>query len=722
MRNKTSFAVHWIITLVLVSGLLWCCITSFSIEVNPTVVFASTILFTSLFALTSGLIESKKTFLGSTLIILTVFLLMLFFSFKYVLSSANYTVNCILSEYSKFLSIPSQVTFSVTTGSNANAFFVAVSFILSFLFTLSLVRINKISIVVVLSILCLVPNFVLITTLPSLPPLLLVTASIFALYVTTFIRKNNKGQNGAVLIISTFVMLVTAVVICIFIPIENYERAEWQDKLLDYAQELTGIESGHKSYGNNSDTLNQAKQTFADNEKLDEIGPFEKKGKKVMDFFSYEIENVYLKAVAYGNYDKNEWSILSDEQLEELPENYNIFTMTQARSPETYDFQIETVNEEELIYTPYYTSVLPNGFSVVGDVFIKNNDKLKNYSIDNISSSYNDDFFTSYSSDFIRYCEFVDNNYISLPEDLKEKMLEIGIANGINLPDSEDEMDYDTKIKLINEIKHFVSNHGTYSLNTPQMPEGKDFPVWFLEESDTGYCVHYATAAAVMLRAYGIPSRYVTGFYVKAEGGEWTEVSSDNAHAWVEYFDENIGWVPLEATPASFSPSGAAEDLEISTHPITQPPTEAKTEEITTAPTSSATEAPTTPSININTKSSNVIVKNITLVIIIIAVAVISVLVRRYFIIRLRKKHFYKGRNNTRVIYIYRYIELLDRFSRNIIPDEITEIAQKAKFSRHTVENHEVTTLITYSEDKQKQLLCNSSFFKRLYLKFIIAI
>ncbi len=722
MKNKTSFFANCILTVLLIFGLLWCCITSFSVEVNPVVVITSTVLFTGLFAVISVYIASRRKFLLSIAVIGIVFIFTLLFSLEAVLDSANYVVNCILKSYSQFMSVPSVIWFSSNKANNADAFFVAVSFVLSMAFVFSLVRLKRIIIVVGLSVLCLVPSFVLVTTLPSLIPLILVVSSLFALYLTTFMRKNNQGQNGVALIISTMVMLVTAIIICIFIPVENYEREEWQDNLLDFAQELTGIESGHRSSDGTSALIGQDNQTFSDNEKLDEIGPFEKKGKKIMEFLSYETGNVYLKAVAYGNYNNNEWSVLTDEQLDSLPENYNTFTMTQARSSNTTPFSIKTENEDKIAYTPYYTSAIPEGFSTVGDVFVKNNDKLKSYSIDNISKSYNDEFFIKLDSNYMKYCEFVENNYISLPEELKEKILEIGSDNGISVLDSEEEMDSSTKSRLIREIKNFVSNHGSYSLLTKQMPEGKEFPVWFLEESDTGYCIHYATAAAVMLRAYGIPARYVAGFYVKATNGEWTEVNSDNAHAWVEYFDEDIGWVPLEATPASFSPSGAAEDLEITTLPPTQARTEPETAMTTEAPTSIVTEPETTNTVNTDRKTDEGTFNSLIFAITIVLIAVLAVFVRRSYIILLRRNHFSKGGNNSKAIHIYRYIKKLDRFSKNVIPNEITEIAHKAKFSRHTVEIQEVAILLSYADDAKKELLKNSSCLRRIYLNFVIVI
>ena len=73
----------------------------------------------------------------------------------------------------------------------------------------------------------------------------------------------------------------------------------------------------------------------------------------------------------------------------------------------------------------------------------------------------------------------------------------------------------------------------------------------FLLGRRAAHCEFFATAAAVMLRTRGVPTRYVTGF-VAAEsnpvGGYWVARNED-AHAWCEAWDPARGWVIVEATP-----------------------------------------------------------------------------------------------------------------------------------------------------------------------------
>lgn len=109
-------------------------------------------------------------------------------------------------------------------------------------------------------------------------------------------------------------------------------------------------------------------------------------------------------------------------------------------------------------------------------------------------------------------------------------------------------------------------------------------------------------------------------------------------------------------------------------------------------------------------------------VIIFLLLLVAAVLIRRKILLSVRNKHFSKGSNNSRAIYIYRDIESLGRFSNNVIPDELKEIALKARFSSHTVSSDELKILMSYHDDAEKELLHNSSKIKRFYFKFILVL
>ena len=90
-----------------------------------------------------------------------------------------------------------------------------------------------------------------------------------------------------------------------------------------------------------------------------------------------------------------------------------------------------------------------------------------------------------------------------------------------------------------------------YTLNPP-LYDGKDGLDQFFFDTRRGFCEHYASAAAVLLRDAGIPARVVTGYL----GGEVNSVNGflvlrqRDAHAWVEYWTAVHGWTRLDPTAA----------------------------------------------------------------------------------------------------------------------------------------------------------------------------
>lgn len=70
----------------------------------------------------------------------------------------------------------------------------------------------------------------------------------------------------------------------------------------------------------------------------------------------------------------------------------------------------------------------------------------------------------------------------------------------------------------------------------------------FLFNTNEGYCVHFATAAALLLREMGYTTRYSVGYVFESANNEFVPIYDRNAHAWVEIFVEGMGWLPLEMT------------------------------------------------------------------------------------------------------------------------------------------------------------------------------
>lgn len=96
---------------------------------------------------------------------------------------------------------------------------------------------------------------------------------------------------------------------------------------------------------------------------------------------------------------------------------------------------------------------------------------------------------------------------------------------------------------------HFRQQPYFYSLTPPAL--GANSVDQFLFDTRTGFCSHYASATALLLRAAGIPARVVGGY----QGGDWhpeqgyLAVRQREAHAWVEYADQGR-WQQFDPTAA----------------------------------------------------------------------------------------------------------------------------------------------------------------------------
>ena len=63
-----------------------------------------------------------------------------------------------------------------------------------------------------------------------------------------------------------------------------------------------------------------------------------------------------------------------------------------------------------------------------------------------------------------------------------------------------------------------------------------------------GYCLHFATTMAVILRDLGVPTRLVQGFLPGTVTGDVAVVRDRDAHAWVEVYFPESGWVAFDPT------------------------------------------------------------------------------------------------------------------------------------------------------------------------------
>ena len=136
--------------------------------------------------------------------------------------------------------------------------------------------------------------------------------------------------------------------------------------------------------------------------------------------------------------------------------------------------------------------------------------------------------------------------FTQLPTDVPERIRNLAISL------TKDESNQYDKVKAIERYFQYgdfiYSNEGI-----PYPKKNQDFVDQFLFETGRGYCVHFSTSMAVLLRSIGIPTRWVKGYtsgeYIDTMDGNPTyQITNNDAHAWVEVYFKGIGWVPFEPT------------------------------------------------------------------------------------------------------------------------------------------------------------------------------
>jgi len=110
---------------------------------------------------------------------------------------------------------------------------------------------------------------------------------------------------------------------------------------------------------------------------------------------------------------------------------------------------------------------------------------------------------------------------------------------------------FNSDIEIVNHaLNLFRTQPFIYTLKPPRL--GRDASDDFLFNTRKGFCEHYASSFALLMRAANIPTRVVTGY----QGGELNEVGNylivrqSDAHAWTEVWLDDRGWLRVDPTAA----------------------------------------------------------------------------------------------------------------------------------------------------------------------------
>lgn len=544
-------------------------------------------------------------------------------------------------------------------------------------------------------------------TVPEPIYLYLWMLGILLVLLTQGSRCDNLRWGNSVIRIAALPAAIALGILFLAYPQEGYDKYpdELQEQIVDWLEELPDL------WNEVSDELASDVDGIVqpDEVSLDDLGPRLKRVYPVMEVTAPVSGTIYLRGQDYDTYTGSGW-IATEDRMELFPPEEAV--------REQGTITISTRRARDVIYLPYYPKEQLN----LSDGRVDNVQGETVYSFE--MSTLREDWHQRATADMnsvsIRQTLTTAQSgsaYLALPEDTRAGAVEIlkEILTNEN-----------SATEAADTIARYVRSSALYDLNTQKMPaEYDDFVLWFLEESETGYCVHFATAATVLLRAAGIEARYVEGYMTEAVAGEEVTVTADQAHAWAEYFEPRLGtWIVLEATPADLS---GGEETTAGTEEETEPPAQAeepafterpeeteRPEQETTASHPGGGEAP-------EQKADLSWLRRLPAWVLIPALAVGAAVVQRQVRLQRRSRKLRQGSSRARALARWRELEMLHRLLKSEPPEEARQIAEKAKYSRHSISADELRLLDEHIRSARERMEQRPWYLKFLD-KYIFAV
>lgn len=425
----------------------------------------------------------------------------------------------------------------------------------------------------------------------ALPFVLLGSFGLLMIWIRGHGEKNFAEAKGKVPFLSGVWLGAAALLLFgifqIFFPFWNYEKAGWASYLEENIKE--GLDQIR--YGGAGENMPGGD--------LRKVEAFSWTGEPVLEVTMSRPDSYYLRGYIGGRFDGSRWEKTPDEELWperdlfywlrksgfygqsqlsmgalaadlEHVENVSVTVKNLAGNRSLYyvPYELRSEGAEDLSFDRQ--KIGEEGLEAEG---LKGKDVYTFQALENqvihypeLASAVADpEALSGEGQDYRRlegyYNQFVYGQYLEIPEEIRAELT--GLLGDYQLQEGEKHYDYS---QARQNILYLLTSQYTY--DESQKYEGSQFLMDFLTRSQAGYSVHYATAAAMMFRYYGIPARYVEGYLVtpedaaSMEAGEPYALDDSHAHAWVEYYQDGVGWLPFETTPAYLEVMETAEDYQ----------------------------------------------------------------------------------------------------------------------------------------------------------------
>ena len=408
---------------------------------------------------------------------------------------------------------------------------------------------------------------------------------------------------------------------------------------------------------------------------------------------------MYLRCFSYGDYTGTGWRRAEEPENDISSLDFTALALADKADSARHSLDIRFASGVDVAAVPYYSVQ-----SADSDIYVPA--EGRNYSVSYYSSDGSWDSLSlpeEYAQDELSYRSYATTEYTALPEGTKANVLQLIQQAGLRA-DSPD---------IIAEVASYVRSCASYDLDTQPYPT-EDYAVYFLQNAETGYCVHYATAAAVIYRALGIPARVTDGFLFRAQAGEVVDVLQANEHAWVEVYLDGLGWIPVEVTGSGGVTEPAPQEAAVTEPPSeeTAPPlesTEPNDGEESAAPVQTPQPSDTIPVGPIRAQTepeskstSRTLIRfwNALTLILLLGVIFSLLPVSRLLRLRLRQRRISQPDQKKAAVWVWKTAVKASRYGAEL-PESITACAEKAAFSQHDISQEELLQV----QNQLKQML-----------------
>ncbi len=485
---------------------------------------------------------------------------------------------------------------------------------------------------------------------------------------------------------------------------------------------------------------------------LTQAGPLRYTGKTVLRVESETTGHIYLRGFSSATYTEKGWEQLDEDTYKAMREgwetegpNYlsyfpgmgedfqplNFPALADSASP-SHCFTIESIGAATpYVFTPYQLSTTPDrmsGAEFVGDSYLARGTGIWRYVLyaKDKSNPEHGAFLTGEAALAERaYRDFAYEHYTQIPAHLQETLRTTVINLGQTIIEThESEILYGSglpgaslsRLDAAKAVADYLSDIAVYDAETPRAPLGEDFVEYFLTQSGRGYCMHFASAATLILRSMGVPARYVSGYTADVKAGQSVPVPDQNAHAWVEVYCDGYGWQPVEVTPG-FSGNFPWSNTQAAAPSPTPTPSQSQ------APSPTPSQAPHLPTPGADETDGFSLDLRPLLALAAAVLLVQLIRIRRQWMAKRRRLRFAQSDTNRAVISMYLYDQKLLRYHPGEEMSPIVHaLGEKAKFSLHTLTEDERRQVYTYTAGLATRTDALSGFWRRLVFRYLLCL